>query len=135
MSRVVDSAVHEGTTPTDRPEDDFEVVVIGAGQAGLGMGYFLARRGRHFVILDRADSIAAAWRERWESLTLFTPRRYNSLPGLPFAGDPDGYPTRDEVIALRRDVRAADPAEQQRAETQLRQRALSAGGGREDGDR
>jgi putative flavoprotein involved in K+ transport len=99
MSRVVDSAVHEGTTPTDRPEDDFEVVVIGAGQAGLGMGYFLARRGRHFVILDRADSIAAAWRERWESLTLFTPRRYNSLPGLPFAGDPDGYPTRDEVIA------------------------------------
>jgi putative flavoprotein involved in K+ transport len=99
MSRVVDSAVHEGTTPTDRPEDDFEVVVIGAGQAGLGMGYFLARRGRHFVILDRAGSIAAAWRERWESLTLFTPRRYNSLPGLPFAGDPDGYPTRDEVIA------------------------------------
>ena len=63
------------------------------------MGYFLARQGRHFVILDRADSIAAAWRERWESLTLFTPRRYNSLPGLPFPGDPDGYPGRDEVIA------------------------------------
>jgi putative flavoprotein involved in K+ transport len=99
MSRVADSAVHEAITPTDRPDDDFEVVVIGAGQAGLAMGYFLALRGRHFVILDRADSIAAAWRERWESLTLFTPRRYNSLPGLPFPGDPDGYPTRDEVIA------------------------------------
>jgi putative flavoprotein involved in K+ transport len=63
------------------------------------MGYFLARRGRHFVIVDRADSVAAAWRERWESLTLFTPRRYNSLPGLPFPGDPEGYPSRDEVIA------------------------------------
>jgi putative flavoprotein involved in K+ transport len=84
---------------TDRPASSFEVVVIGAGQAGLAMGYFLARQGRRFVVLDRADSIAAAWRDRWDSLTLFTPRRYNSLPGLPFAGDPDGYPTRDEVIA------------------------------------
>lgn len=73
--------------------------MIGAGQAGLAMGYFLARQGRKFVILDRADSIAAAWRDRWDSLTLFTPRRYNSLPELPFPGDPDGYPTRDEVIA------------------------------------
>src|SRR5205814_9298372 len=56
-------------------------------------------QSRRFVILERAGSIAAAWRERWASLTLFTPRRYNSLPGLPFPGDPDGYPTRDEVIA------------------------------------
>jgi hypothetical protein len=52
-------------------------VVIGAGQAGLAMAYFLARQGRRFVILERADSIGAAWRERWDSLTLFTPRRYN----------------------------------------------------------
>ena len=51
------------------------------------------------MILDRASSIGAAWRERWESLTLFTPRRYSALAGLPFPGDPDGYPTRDEVIA------------------------------------
>ena len=76
-----------------------DVVVIGAGQAGLAMGYFLARQGRRFAILDRAGSIGAAWRERWDSLTLFTPRAYNSLPGLPFPGDPDGYPNRDEVIA------------------------------------
>jgi putative flavoprotein involved in K+ transport len=59
----------------------------------------LKRLGRRFVILERADEIAPAWRERWESLTLFTPRRYSALPGLPFPGDPDGYPTRDEVIA------------------------------------
>jgi putative flavoprotein involved in K+ transport len=80
-------------------EDRFDTVVVGGGQAGLAMGYFLARQGRRFVILERADSIGPAWRERWESLTLFTPRRYSGLPGLPFPGDPDGYPTRDEVIA------------------------------------
>ena len=77
---------------------DYEVVVIGAGQAGLTMGYHLAQQGRRFVVLERSDSVASAWRERWESLTLFTPRRYSALPGLPFPGDPDGYPTRDEVI-------------------------------------
>jgi putative flavoprotein involved in K+ transport len=85
--------------PTAQPASSFDVVVIGAGQAGLAMGYFLSRQGRRFVILDAADSIGAAWRERWESLTLFTPRRYNSLPRLPFPGDSDGYPNRDEVIA------------------------------------
>ena len=76
----------------------FDVIVIGAGQAGLAMGYFLARQGQRFVILEGADSIGAAWRSRWDSLVLFTPRRYDALPGLPFAGDPEGYPTRDEVI-------------------------------------
>jgi putative flavoprotein involved in K+ transport len=85
--------------PTAQPASSFDVVVIGAGQAGLAMGYFLSRQGRRFVIMDAADSIGAAWRERWESLTLFTPRRYNSLPRLPFPGDSDGYPNRDEVIA------------------------------------
>ena len=73
--------------------------MIGAGQAGLAMGYFLVGRQRRFVILDSADSVGAAWRTRWASLTLFTPRRYSGLPGLPFPGDPEGYPTRDEVIA------------------------------------
>jgi putative flavoprotein involved in K+ transport len=81
-----------------QPAGDSEVAVIGAGQAGLAMGYFLLQKGIPFVILERADSIGPAWRERWDSLTLFTPRRYSSLPGLPFPGDPDGYPTRDEVI-------------------------------------
>ena len=81
------------------PTSSYEVVVVGAGQAGLAMGYFLRRQGRLFVIFDRAGQIARAWHERWDSLTLFTPRRYSGLPGLPFPGDPDGYPTRDEVIA------------------------------------
>jgi putative flavoprotein involved in K+ transport len=77
---------------------DYEVVVIGAGQAGLAMAYFLKRQGRRFVILEAAESIGSAWRARWDSLTLFTPRRYSSLPGLPFPGDPEGYPLRDDVI-------------------------------------
>jgi putative flavoprotein involved in K+ transport len=78
---------------------DYEVVVVGAGQAGLAIGYFLEQRGRRFVILEAANSIGSAWRDRWDSLTLFTPRRYSGLPGLPFPGDPEGYPDRDEVIA------------------------------------
>ena len=85
--------------PTVEPRTSDKLAVVGAGQAGLAMGYFLRRQGHRFVILERADSIGSAWRERWESLTLFTPRRYSALPGLPFPGDPDGYPTRDEVTA------------------------------------
>jgi putative flavoprotein involved in K+ transport len=81
------------------PTERFEVVVIGTGQAGLAIGYFLKSQNRRFVIVEAADSVGAAWRSRWESLVLFTPRRYSSLPNLPFPGDPDGYPTRDEVIA------------------------------------
>ena len=83
----------------EKTSDHYEVVVIGAGQAGLAMGYFLSRQERHFLILDRAESVGSAWHERWDSLTLFTPRRYDSLPGLDFPGDPDGYPNKDEVIA------------------------------------
>jgi len=98
------------TTNTNEAEGSRErvdVVVIGAGQAGLAIGYFLARAGRRFLIVDGADSIAAAWRSRWDSLVLFTPRRYDGLPGLAFPGDPDGYPTRDEVIAYLEQYAAA----------------------------
>ena len=98
MSEVAEPSVAEGKISPERSGDLFDVVVIGAGQSGLAIGYFLGRQGRRFVILDRASSIGTAWRERWESLTLFTPRRYSALPGLPFPGDPDGYPIRDEVI-------------------------------------
>jgi cation diffusion facilitator CzcD-associated flavoprotein CzcO len=85
--------LHTGARPNGE-----SVAIVGAGQAGLAMGYFLRQSGIPFVIFERADSIGPAWRERWDSLTLFTPRRYSGLPGLPFPGDPEGYPTRDEVI-------------------------------------
>ena len=77
--------------------DHAEVIVVGGGQAGLALGYHLAQRGKDFTILDAAPEPAAAWRERWDSLKLFTSARYDALPGLPFPGDPDRYPTRDEV--------------------------------------
>jgi len=82
----------------DGSAQHLDVAVIGGGQAGLAIGYFLGQHGYTFVILERASEVAPAWRERWDSLTLFTSRRYSALPGLPFPGDPDGYPTRDEVI-------------------------------------
>src|SRR4051812_19600095 len=80
-----------------------DVVVVGGGQAGLAVGYFLAEQGRRFTILEAAGEPAAAWRERWDSLKLFTPVRYDSLPGRAFPGDPDSHPGRDQVVAYLED--------------------------------
>jgi putative flavoprotein involved in K+ transport len=80
-----------------------DVVVVGGGQAGLAIGYHLAEQGRRFTILEAAAEPAAAWRARWDSLKLFTSARYDSLPGREFPGDPDGYPTRDDVVAYLTD--------------------------------
>ena len=85
-------------TPRSPITAGHEVIVIGGGQAGLAIGYFLAQQGRRFTILDAAHAPAAAWRDRWESLVLFTPVRYDSLPGRAFPGDPDSYPRRDDVV-------------------------------------
>jgi len=75
-----------------------DVAVVGAGQAGLAIGRHLAEQGRQFAIFEADEAVGTAWRGRWDSLVLFTPRRYDGLPGLPFPGEPDGYPTRDEVV-------------------------------------
>src|SRR5687768_10009553 len=83
-----------------------DVVVVGGGQAGLAIGYFLARDGRDFTILEAAGEPAAVWRERWDSLKLFTPVRYSGLPGMPMPGDPASYPTRGEVAAYLTDYAA-----------------------------
>jgi putative flavoprotein involved in K+ transport len=83
----------------DNHRDGLEVIVVGGGQAGLAIGYFLAQQGRRFAILEAEAEPAAAWRARWDSLKLFTPARYSSLPGLRFPGDPDRYPGRDDVVA------------------------------------
>jgi putative flavoprotein involved in K+ transport len=72
-------------------------VVIGGSQAGLAVGYHLRQRGLPFVILDENDRIGDAWRSRWDSLRLFTPGRYDGLPGMPFPGSPSSYPTKDEA--------------------------------------
>lgn len=74
-----------------------ETVVIGGSQSGLATGYHLGQRGLPFVILDENDRIGDAWRNRYDSLHLFTPRRYNGLPGMSFPGSPTSYPTKDET--------------------------------------
>jgi putative flavoprotein involved in K+ transport len=72
-------------------------VVIGGSQSGLAVGYYLKQRGLPFVILDQNDRIGDAWRKRWDSLRLFTPGRYDGLPGMPFPGSASSYPTKDET--------------------------------------
>ncbi|TMV46319.1 oxidoreductase [Paenibacillus mesophilus] len=74
-----------------------DVIVIGGGQAGLSMGYYLQKNGSHFVILDANGRTGDSWRNRYDSLFLFTPRMYNSLPGLAFAGRRNGLPAKDEA--------------------------------------
>ena len=74
-----------------------ETIVIGGGQAGLSVGYELARRGRPFVILDAEGRIGDAWRSRWDSLRLFTPARYDGLAGMPFPAPARHYPSKDEM--------------------------------------
>jgi putative flavoprotein involved in K+ transport len=71
--------------------------VIGGSQSGLAVGCHLMQRRRPFVILDDNDRIGDAWRKRWDSLRLFTPGRYDGLPGMPFPGSPSSYPTKDEA--------------------------------------
>lgn len=74
-----------------------ETVVIGGGQAGLAVGYHLALSGSPFVILDKNLRVGDSWRNRWDSLRLFTPARYNGLPGIRFPAPPGSYSTKDEV--------------------------------------
>lgn len=77
--------------------DRFDVIVIGGGQAGLGMGYRLQQAGYEFQILDERAATGDSWRERWDSLELFTPRPFTNLPGLPLPDTVSFYPTKDDM--------------------------------------
>ncbi len=77
--------------------DKYKVIVIGAGQAGLSVGYFLKKAGIPFLILDANKRIGDSWRKRWDSLHLFTPAKFNGLAGLRFPSDPNHFPTKDEM--------------------------------------
>jgi putative flavoprotein involved in K+ transport len=77
--------------------EPLDVIVIGAGQAGLALGHHLARRGSRFLLLDAAPEIGHSWRTRWDSLRLFSPAQYDSLPGLPFPAPADSHPGKDDV--------------------------------------
>ena len=74
-----------------------DTVVIGGGQAGLSVGYHLARRGQRFVILEANERVGDSWRNRWDSLRLFTPAYLDSLDGMRFPGPRGYFPTKDEM--------------------------------------
>ena len=74
-----------------------DVLIIGAGQSGLALGYHLQRRGRQALLVDRNDRIGGSWRARWDSLKLYSPANRDGLPGLPFPAGRASYPTKDEM--------------------------------------
>src|SRR6266487_1089372 len=78
-------------------EARYDVIVIGAGQAGLALGYYLSKRGLRFAIIDGHARVGDIWRSRWDSLRLFTPARYASLPGMRFPAGSWTFPTRDQM--------------------------------------
>jgi putative flavoprotein involved in K+ transport len=80
-----------------RDPERIQTVVIGAGQAGLSVGYHLARRGAPFVILDAHQRVGDSWRTRWDSLRLFTAARFDGLVGMPFPSSPYYFPTKNEM--------------------------------------
>jgi putative flavoprotein involved in K+ transport len=96
MSATTDPTAHRRApeTPTRTPLD---ALVIGAGQAGLAVGYHLARQGTRFLMVDAAPEIGHSWATRWDSLRLFTPAEYSALPGMAFPAEPGTYPDKDQV--------------------------------------
>jgi len=78
-------------------EEFYPTIVIGGGQAGLAMGHFLADQGEKYIILDKNSRAGDAWRNRWDSLRLFTPSQFDSLPGMSFPKSKNYFPSKDEV--------------------------------------
>ena len=88
---------HAPPAPAEGTEH-VEVLVIGAGQAGLAVGWHLREQGvRSFLLLDAGAEVGQVWRDRWDSLRLFTPSEYDGLPGMAFPAPAGTYPTKDEV--------------------------------------
>lgn len=84
----------------------FHTVVIGGGQAGLATSYHLKKLGIDHLVLDENEEVGAAWRNRWDSLRLFTPGRYDSLPGLPYPGPSHSIPGKDDIADYLADYAA-----------------------------
>lgn len=84
-------------TTTGGSTERHDTIVIGGGQAGMAVGYYLTQQKRDFVILDASPRPGEAWRQRWDSLRLFTPARFDGLPGLPFPAKGSKFITKDEM--------------------------------------
>jgi putative flavoprotein involved in K+ transport len=81
----------------ERSRETFHTIVIGGGQAGLSVGYHLAHQGRPFIILDACERVGDAWRQRWDSLCLFTPAAFDGLVGMKFPAPSFSFPTKDQM--------------------------------------
>ena len=91
------SLIEEGAAAIRLTHPDYDTIVIGGGQAGLSVGYHLARQGARFLILDAHERVGDAWRNRWDSLRLFTPAKLDGLDGMPFPAPANHFPTKDEM--------------------------------------
>jgi putative flavoprotein involved in K+ transport len=80
-----------------REAERFETVIVGGAQAGLAAAYHLTRRGRSVVVLDASERIGDSWRKRWPSLRLYSPARFDRLPGMGFPAPRHSYPTGNEM--------------------------------------
>ncbi|MFF2447802.1 flavin-containing monooxygenase [Neobacillus sp. NPDC058068] len=81
----------------------WDAIVIGGGQAGLATGYHLRKLGLRFLILEATEQAAGSWPKYYDSLKLFSPARFSSLPGMKFPGNPDKYPSKSEVVSYLKD--------------------------------
>jgi putative flavoprotein involved in K+ transport len=88
--RIEEASAMEASEHTD-------VLIIGAGQSGLVLGYHLQRRGRRVLLVDRNQRVGDSWRARWDSLKLYSPASRDGLPGMPFPAAKTSYPTKDEM--------------------------------------
>ena len=121
-----DAMTEQGQVRQDLADGrQLDVVIVGAGQAGLAMAWQLAQQKLRFVVLEAASEVGHVWRSRWDSLKLFTPAQYDGLPGMPFPAPADTYPTKDPVADyLRAYAEAFDlPVRLNARVTQLRRTA------------
>lgn len=79
------------------PTQPHDLIIIGGGQSGLAAAYHAKQKGLNYKVLEAGGAIGHSWRNRYDSLVLFTPRSYSALPGLPLSGNQNSYPSKDET--------------------------------------
>jgi putative flavoprotein involved in K+ transport len=82
-----------------KSELDIDVLVVGAGQSGLSIGYYLKQTDFTFLLVDAVDRIGSSWRNRYDSLVLFSPNAYSALPGLSLRGHPEDFPGKEDIAS------------------------------------